>query len=383
MATLAAMENASGRYSRQERLPGFGPEGQRRLGEASVLVVGCGALGSAVADQLARAGIGRLALVDRDLVELSNLQRQALYTEQDALRAVPKAEAAKARLAQVNSTIVVRAFVDDLRAANAARYAEGVDLIVDCLDNFETRAVLNDLAVDRRLPLVYGGAVGAEGMCALLLPAGTADAAGFGGRVRWREARSTPCLRCLMPELPRPGEVATCEAAGVLGPAASLVASIQAAMAIRLLALGADAVPNELVRVDLAELSFRTSSLADARDPACACCAVRRFEHLEGSDPATAHRILCGRNAVEVRLGDGLSSDEFARLAGRLSTAGPLARSHHGSTCVLRVALGAGADDEGARVLSILSAATGTVAIVDGTRDPEVARSIVARWVGM
>ena len=373
------MQPSADRYSRQERLPDFGPEGQRRLREASVLVVGCGALGSVVTEQLARAGVGRLTIVDRDLVEESNLQRQSLYTEQDALRAAPKAEAAKARLAQVNSGVVVRAFVDDLLGSNAERYAEGVDLVVDCLDNFETRAVLNDVAVARRLPLVYGGAVGNAGMCALILPAGR----GFGGRIEWRDARCTPCLRCLLPELPRPGELATCDTAGVLGPVAAAVASVQAAIAIRLVALGADSVPDELVRIDLASLAFRTSSLRDARDPECECCARRSFVHLAGAEPASGSRVLCGRNAVEIRLGEGLPSEEFARLATRISSAGPLSRSHHGSTCVLRVALPAASAGDGPRTLSVLSSPAGTVAIVDGTRDPEIARSVVARWVGM
>ena len=373
------MERATDRYSRQERLPDFGPEGQRRLAAASVLVVGCGALGSVVAEQLARAGVGRLTLVDRDLVEESNLQRQALYTEQDALRAVPKAEAAKARLAQVNSGVVVRAFVDDLRGSNAERYADGADVIVDCLDNFETRAVLNDVAVARRLPLVYGGAVGSTGMCALILPAGS----GFGGRISWSEARGTPCLRCLLPELPRPGEIATCETAGVLGPAAGAVASIQSAMVIRLLAIGADAVPAELVRIDLASLSFSSSSLRGARDPGCACCARREFGHLASSDAAPGFRVLCGRNAVELRLGEGLPQEEFARLASRIAAAGPLSRSDVGGTCVLRVSLPAPHEGDGPRTLSVVSTASATVAVVDGTRDPEVARAMVARWIGM
>jgi molybdopterin-synthase adenylyltransferase len=373
------MQASSDRFSRQERLPGFGREGQARLARASVLVVGCGALGSTVAEQLARAGVGQLTLVDRDLVEESNLQRQSLFTEQDALRAAPKAESAKARLAQVNSAVVVRALVDDLRASNALRHAEGADVVVDCLDNFETRAILNDVAVARRLPLVYGGAVGSAGMCALLLPRGTS----FGGAVEWSDARSTPCLRCIMPELPRPGETATCETEGVLGPAAAVVASIQAAMVIRLLALGADSVPNELVRIDLATLDFRSSSLADARDGSCACCVGRRFAHLSDEEGAPDFRVLCGRNAVEVRLGDGLVGEEFARIATRLAAAGPLSRSHHGSTLVLRAALAPSVEGGGPRSLSVVSGAGGTIAIVDGTRDPEIARSLVARWIGV
>ena len=377
------------RYARQMQLPRFGADGQARLSASRVLVAGCGALGTVVSEALVRAGIGTVTIIDRDLVDLSNLQRQTLFTEQDARRAAPKAEAAKARLAAVNSSVVVRAFVDDIRGSNALGYCEACDLIVDCLDNFETRLVLNDCAVARRIPLVYGGAVGLCGMAAAILPwSGRGhDGTGFGGGVRWSESRATPCLRCLMPEAPTPGETETCDTAGILGPVAGIVASVEAGLAIRLIAEGPEHVPAELVRVDLGSLRFQSAAMSEARNGDCACCAHRRFEFLHQAEPAhagrspAACRVLCGRNAVEIRLGASVTIAEFSRIEAKLRIAGEVASSVHGSTRVLRVGLpGAG---DGPHTISVLASASGTLAIVDGTRDTEQARSVVARWVGI
>lgn len=364
------------RYQRQLQLPRFGARAQQRLASARVLVAGCGALGTVVCEQLARAGIGTITIVDRDLVELSNLQRQTLFTEQDARRAVPKAEAAKARLTAVNATVAVRAFVDDLHAGNARRYAEACDLIVDCLDNFETRYLLNDCAVDLRIPLVYGGAVGMQGMAAALLPHGDRF---DHGAIRWSGARSTPCLRCLAPEPPAPGEVATCDTAGILGPVAGVVASIEAGLALRLIAEDADDVPAELVRVDFARLAFSNASIAGARDAACVCCASRRFDFLAQQGGDKPWRVLCGRNAVEIRLGAAAAdASAFARIESQLRAAGSVASSVHGDTRVLRAELAGGG------AISVLAGAGASIlAIVDGTSDPEQARSIVARCIGV
>ncbi len=377
------MDTESERYSRQMRLPGFGPEGQERLRGARVLVVGCGALGTVACDYLVRAGIGALTIVDRDLVEPSNLQRQTLFTEQDAARGVPKAEAAKARLGLVNRACRVRAFVDDLRAVNALRYASEVDLIIDALDNFETRAVLNECAVSRRIPLVYGGAVGYEGMAAAILPHGSDARMGFGGALTWDDARSTACLRCLLPELPAPGELPTCDVAGVLGPVAGMVASMQAALAIRLLAQGPDSVPDALLRVDLASMRLSSASIRGARNPECACCARRRFELLERSAADSGVRILCGREAVELSLGSDLDDAAFARLEARVRGVACVERDTHGSTRVLRISARDRADGDEVRRISVLAGETATLALVEGTRDPEQARAAVARWIGM
>jgi len=377
------------RFQRQMQLPRFGAEGQARLARSRVLVAGCGALGTVVAEQLARAGVGMLVVVDRDVVEWSNLQRQTLFTEADARRGEPKAEAAKARLAQVHGGTVVRAIVDDLEGSNALRHASEADLIVDCLDNFETRFVLNECSVKLGLPLVYGGAVGLRGMAAALLPRTGADsgavrADGRGRLVRWTASRATPCLRCLMPEPPAPGEVETCDTAGVLASTAGVVGSLEAAFALRLLAEGAAEVPPALVRFDLGSMRFDSSSLASAIDEACDCCARGRFALLDGGGARRA-RVLCGRNAVELVLDGVLDEAGLERLAQRLASLGESlgepARARHGATLSLRAGLRLSPDD--AIALTVLAGETATLALVEGTSDPERARTCVARFLGL
>ena len=370
------------RYLRQMQLARVGREGQERLARARVLVVGCGALGTAACEQLVRGGVGTVSIVDRDLVDWSNLQRQTLFTEQDARRSVPKAEAAKARLGAINSMVTVRAFVDDLHAGNASTYTSQCDCLVDCLDNFESRLLLNECAVSQGIPLVYGGAVGWTGMAAAILPRVPA-ADGFGGSLRWSEQRATPCLRCLMPDAPAPGETETCEIAGIFGPVAAIVGAVQAGLAMRLVAEGPERVPAELIRFDLSSLRFTTSSLVGARDDSCACCARREFP-LRLAGAAALHdgcRILCGRNAVEIRLAS--NGVDLRLIEDRLRVAGEVASGIHGSTEVLRVELRESTGADSPRTISILSGEAGVLAIVDGTRDAEKARSAIARWVGV
>jgi adenylyltransferase/sulfurtransferase len=366
------------------QLPRVGAAGQGRLARARILVAGCGALGTVVCEQLARAGVGTLTVVDRDVVEWSNLQRQTLFTESDARSGVPKAEAAKARLGQIHAGTVVRAFVDDLHGGNARRYAEEADLLVDCLDNFETRYVLNDCAVDHGIPLIYGGAVALRGMAAALLPI---TGVGRDGVVRWTADRATPCLRCLAPEPPVPGEVETCETSGVLAAAASVAASVEAALAIRLVAEGAEHVPAALVRFDLGAMEFASSSIAHARDSACPCCAAgeRAFLARDGVE-APRWRVLCGRGAVELSLGATLDRRAVEQVATKLSATGAVRRERHGATDAIVAEIPcepATASSRKSIELAILSSDAGTLAIVSGTTDPERARALVARYIGM
>ncbi|MFM7052237.1 MAG: ThiF family adenylyltransferase [Planctomycetota bacterium] len=392
------MSELPNRYLRQMRLPGFGPEGQRRLRDARVLVAGCGALGTVVCEQLVRAGLGTLVVVDRDVVEPSNLQRQTLFTEQDALRRTPKAEAAKSRLRQVNAECVVRALVDDLHAGNVLRHAQGCDLIVDCLDNFETRYLLNDCAVELGVPLVYGGAVGMRGMAAGLLPA--TGAGRTEARVSYAAAHATACLRCIAPEPPPAGEVETCDTVGVLAPAAAIAASIEAGIALRLLAEGAAAVPAALVRFDLATLAFSSASLAGARDAACPCCARGERRFLRAA--VAPWRVLCGRNAVELRLAEALDEGALARIGRRLGVeVEPGARAVRGvinpasgvtdsargvldpASGVIDSARGVIDSARGVAALQVLCGESGALVIVEGTTDPERARAAVAALVGL
>jgi adenylyltransferase/sulfurtransferase len=376
-ATLAAMERtddaALERHRRQMQLPGFGAAGQERLRAARVLVVGAGALGSVVLEQLCRGGVGSLVVVDRDVVEPSNLQRQTLYAESDAERRVPKAEAARARLRAIDATVAVRAVVDDLHAGNALRHAERCDVLVDCVDNFEARYLLNDCSVRLGVPLVYGGAVAMRGMSAALFPA----CDGFGGAIRWSESSATPCLCCLAPEPPPPSEVETCETAGVLASAAGIVGSLEAASVLRMIASGTAALAPVLVRFDLSRGEFASASLAGARDPECECCARRRFVHLGRSGPLW--RVLCGRNAVETRLAAPMGEVDAERAAHRLATFGSVRVERHGDSRSVRCELAS----EEIAAITLVGSAEGTLAIVEGTTDPERARAEIARLVGV
>ena len=243
------MSDALSRYHRQALLPGFGEEAQRRLLGSTAFILGCGALGSMAAELLARAGVGHLAIVDRDFVEITNLQRQVLFDERDVEAAIPKAEAARKRLARINSTVRVTAIVDDLNHGNIARYASGADILVDGLDNFETRYLANDYAVRHGVPYVYGGAVGTTGAAFAILPH-TAE-----GDAPWEKitggSRATPCLRCLFEEAPPPGTTPTCDTVGVLASAVTTIASFQVAETLKVLTGNFDRVCPTLLNIDL------------------------------------------------------------------------------------------------------------------------------------
>ncbi|HOL71074.1 MAG TPA: ThiF family adenylyltransferase [Bryobacteraceae bacterium] len=266
------------RYSRQVLFPGIGAAGQQRIRAAKVAVVGCGALGSFQAGALARAGVGRILLIDRDYVEWSNLQRQWLYDESDARDALPKAIAAARRLAAINSEVEVSPLVADLTAANIEEALEGVNLILDGTDNFETRYLLNDYAVSHGVPWIYGAAVGSYGLTMPVLPGKTA------------------CLKCVYPEPPS-GAQPTCETAGVLNAITSAIASLQTGDALKILAGHADSLRPRITTVDVWSGEVRQVALPPP-DAGCQACGWREFVHLEGKRRAPIS--LCGRNAVQI-----------------------------------------------------------------------------------
>jgi len=245
-----------GRYLRQSRFAPLGEEGQQRISASTVAVVGLGALGSMQADLLARAGVGTLRLLDRDFVELSNLQRQTLYDESDAAEALPKAVAAARRLARVNSEIRLEPHVADLSPRNIEDLLDGADLILDATDNFETRYLINDFAVSRNLPWIYGAAVASYGLTLAILPGISA------------------CFRCVYPEQPQ-GSQPTCETEGVLGPVTATIGSLQAGTALKILARGAESVTPRLTRVDVWTGEIRQTA-PPARDSDCPCCGARQ-----------------------------------------------------------------------------------------------------------
>ncbi|MGH9392543.1 MAG: ThiF family adenylyltransferase [Terriglobales bacterium] len=269
------------RYSRQVLFAPLGADGQARRARARVTIVGCGALGTAQADLLARAGVGRLHLVDRDFVEPSNLQRQTLFDEDDARAALPKALAAQARLRRVNAAIAIEAAVADLTPANVDELLAGSDVVLDGTDNFETRYLLNDWAVSRGVPWIYGAAVGSRGMTFTILP------------------EETACLACLFPDSGGDAAAApeTCDTAGVLAWVVSMVAALQASECVKLLAGARAALRRSLWSADLWANQFRQLE-APARDPQCRACACRQFPHLDAASRAAI--TLCGRNAVQI-----------------------------------------------------------------------------------
>ncbi|HEX2138561.1 MAG TPA: HesA/MoeB/ThiF family protein, partial [Woeseiaceae bacterium] len=250
------------RYHRQMLLPGFGEEGQKRLLSSTALILGCGALGSVAADLLARAGVGRLIIVDRDFVELTNLQRQVLFDENDVAQALPKAEAARRKIARINSQVEVTAIVDDIDHRNIERFAAEADVLVDGLDNFETRYLANDCAVKHAVPYVYGGAVGTTGASFAVLPH-TSDRS-----APWEtgSGAATACLRCLFPEAPPPGTTPTCDTVGVLGSVVGIVAAFEAAETLKILTGNFAQVSETLLNIDLWSNTILPLKVANARE---------------------------------------------------------------------------------------------------------------------
>ena len=270
------------RYRKQVLFDGLGEAGQQRLQESRAVLIGCGALGSVIAEALVRAGVGRLRLVDRDFVEISNLQRQVLYDEDDVRRKLPKAIAAQEKLSRINSEVTLEPVVEDVTCAGIVKLVSDVDLILDGTDNFETRYLINDVSVETGIPWVHGGCVGSHGQVMTIIP----------GR--------TPCLRCLMPEIPDPGTSETCDTAGVIGPAVNVVASLQAANAMKILSGQRELIEPVMTIIDVWEGTFRRLSLETLNAAGnCPCCAGTERHWLQGQRGSQS-TVLCGRNAVQV-----------------------------------------------------------------------------------
>lgn len=345
------------RYHRQVLLPQVGPDGQERLRQSSVLLVGCGALGGVIADQLVRAGIGKLRIADRDIVELTNLQRQVLFDEADARDGVPKAIAAAQKLAKINSEVTLDAPVTDVHAGNVEALAgcEGdgppVDLILDGTDNVATRYLLNDVSVKHGIPWVYGACVGVEGRCMAIVPP------------------TGPCLQCIFSEPPEASELPSCDTAGVLASAATIIASLQVTAALRILLAGRMTTTEPLFSVDVWAGRFRSISLHGQKRADCICCGQREFRFLDIRDAGDG-ASLCGRNAVQIRPQSG-SAVKLPQLAGKLTKSGRVQQTPH----LLRCALYEPAE------LRLTVFPDGR-AIIHGTTDLERARSIYARFVG-
>jgi molybdopterin-synthase adenylyltransferase len=357
------------RYHRQMLLPGFGENGQRRLLDSTVLVLGCGALGTVIANMLARAGVGHLVIVDRDFIEITNLQRQVLFDEQDVADAIPKAEAAKRRIARINSQVKVTAIVDDINHGNIEKFAAGADLLADGLDNFETRYLANDCAVKLGIPYIYGGAVGTVGAAFTILPHTV------GGDAPWEKNEhnlATPCLRCLFAEAPPPGLSPTCDTVGVIGPAVSIIANFQVAEILKILTSNLARVCPTMLNIDLWMNTIHQLKVGRAyEDGHCPCCKQRRFEFLDGK-AGSSTTTLCGRDAVQLTHRQGGGKLDFDDIARRLRS--------HGSVTANDFMIRAGlTHNDKPYELTLFPDGR---AIVKGTSEGSVARSVYAKYVG-
>ena len=334
------------RYSRQVLFAGLGADGQRRLAASHVVVAGCGALGCAQAMLLARAGVGRLTVIDRDYVERSNLQRQILFDESDAAASLPKAIAARQRLAAINSEIAIDAAVEDLDARNVDELFSPASLVLDATDNFETRYLINDWCVRESRPWIYGAAVGSYGITMPLLP-------------------GLACFRCIYPAAPS-GDQPTCETAGVLNPVTTAIGAWQVASAIRILGDGLQTpqiLTPQILTMDVWTGATRTI-VQPPRDPDCPCCGGRHFEYLERDRRPPVS--LCGRNAVQIH--DRNRPLDLLALQAKLT---PLGRVR-ANDFALRF-------DFDVYEMTVFPDGR---AIIKGTTDVAVARSLYSRYIG-
>ena len=336
------------RYSRQTLFAPIGQAGQARLKEATVTIIGCGALGTVLANNLGRAGVGHLVIADRDYIELNNLQRQILFDEEDVAQHLPKAIAAARQLRRINSDIRVDAIIEDINADGVETLVAETDLVLDATDNFETRYLLNDVCIKLQRPWIYSGVIAAYGTSMNILPGDTA------------------CLRCAFPDMPMPGTTPTCDTAGVLNGIVGAIAGIASTEALKIL-LHSPQVSRVMTWIDLWENTFDHIELPRQLD--CPACGQHHFEFLETLDAAKS-TSLCGRNAVQVRapLKHGAKLD-FASLAQRLQSVSSVNYNDY----LLRFSV------DGYELTLFPDAR----AIIKGTSDEQVARSVYAHYIGM
>ena len=335
------------RYSRQILFRQIGAEGQEKLSNSRVLLVGCGALGASHAEMLARAGVGQIKIVDRDFVEFTNLQRQTLFSESDAKERLPKAIAARNRIARINSEIEVEPFVADVNRSNVENLIENCDLILDGTDNFQTRYLVNDACVKHSKTWIYGAAVSAYGATMTVVP------------------NETPCLRCIFEEMPSAASAPTCDTAGVIMPIIAAVSAVQVAEAIKFLTGNFDKMHRSLMQIDVWENDWRKIKLGQPNED-CETCAKRNFSFLE-DEIGELSTTLCGRDAVQI-LPPKLVQIDLRNLAERLKNVAVVKENEY----LIRL------DVDGFELTVFKDAR----AIVRGTDDVSTARSIYAKYVG-
>jgi molybdopterin/thiamine biosynthesis adenylyltransferase len=334
------------RYSRQILFSGIGEEGQRRLLTARVLVIGCGALGSAHAESLARAGAGHLRIVDRDFVEPSNLQRQTMFTESDAENRLPKAVAAANHLREINSEVEIEPHILDVNYSSIERLVTGCDVVIDGTDNFATRYLINDACVKHNVNWIYGAAVGSYGVTMTIRP------------------HETPCLRCLFEEAPPAASAPTCDTSGVIMPIINIVSAVQVAEALKLITGHVEDLHGSLLQFDVWRNEWRRIGTG-ARRADCPTCGLARYETL--SEPADGAAVLCGRDAIQISPSQPTRVN-FSSLAERLRRAGEVKFNDY----LLRFKTG---DFE----LTVFQDAR---SIIRGTEEIATARSLYAKYIG-
>ena len=335
------------RYSRQVILPNIGEEGQKTLLKSKITIIGCGALGTVVANNLVRAGVGKISIIDRDFVELNNLQRQILFDEDDI--GIPKSVAAAEKLGRVNSDVKIEAMVKDLNHMNAEKIIGGVDLVLDGTDNMQTRFLINDVCVKSKIPWIYTAAIGTYGMMMTIVP----------GR--------TPCFRCLLPDVPEPGSLPTCDTVGVLNTIPAIIASIESTEAIKILLKEKRTINAEgnLIFYDVWSNNFEKRTII--QDKRCRCCVEHKFDFLNAAKKEII-TSLCGRNAIQITPAKP-TDISFISLAERLKRLGEVRFNNF--ILVFK---------ERDKEISLFKDGR---AIIKGTDDEKVARSLYARFIGI
>ncbi|MBA7584394.1 hypothetical protein ES708_26347 [subsurface metagenome] len=333
------------RYSRQVLFPGIGEEGQKKLGNSSVVIIGCGALGTVIATSLVRAGVGKVKIIDRDFIEYHNLQRQVIFDEEDIKAELPKAIAAERHLKKVNSSIEIEGVVADVNHANIERLVAGADLILDGLDNFETRLLINDVSLKHNIPWVYGGVIASLGMTMTIIP------------------HETPCFRCLQASPTGKDMALTCDTAGVITPAPFIIGSLQTAEALKIL-VGAGEINQDVIIIDVWRGEFSRFKIGRRAD--CPTCRGK-YEFLEARF-GTRTTSLCGQNAVQV-LNPEAREVSFEQLAAHLGPVGEVSYNEF----MLRFRV-----DSHEMVIFHDGRA-----IVKDTDDEALARGLYAKYIGM
>lgn len=336
------------RYSRQILFTEIGKAGQEKLLNSSVLLVGCGALGASHAEMLARAGVGKLRIVDRDFVEFTNLQRQTLFKESDAVERLPKAVAAKTRITEINSEVEVESIIADVNHSNIQELINGCDLVLDGTDNFQVRYLLNDACVKHKKTWIYGAAVSSYGTTMTIIPG------------------ETPCLRCIFEEMPDAGSSPTCDTAGVIMPIIAMVSAVQVAEAVKVLIGKTDDLHSSIMQFDVWQNDWRKIKL-DAPEPDCKTCGQHVFEFLDAESPEFS-AVLCGRDAVQISPPNATTLD-LPALAEKLQNLGEVNQNEY----LVRFSPG---DHD----ITVFRDAR---AIIRGTDDLSVARSLYAKFIGV